>query len=228
MTVRFTNLALNGGGGVRGVTQFVDAFGRGDTTQGLGPGWLGMPRSSLQSSQAQPMCRIVSQQLVNFTQGAGAGSKTPGVIFFPVALLTAALYGLAQYAELTYFSRSGADSDLGAAVMVSGDTASQNQQGYMLAIEASTGNLRIDLLTSTRTGLATVPYTPVQGDVLRLEVVPGATSNALTVRVNGAAALSYVDSNAARPVRTGYPAIWNWAMTIGALDTYTRWAGGIL
>lgn len=225
--IRFRNLCILAGGALMPTT-FVDTFNRADTAQGLGAGYIGMPRSSLQSSQALPMCRIVSTQLVTLTQGVGAGSKVPGTLFLPVSILNTAVYGKAQYAELTFVSQVGADCDTGAAVMVTGDFASQDQVGYFCRIQSSTNEIALDLLTTVRTGLATAPYIAAAGDVLRIECRPTAANNVLTVFVNGAAVITVTDANAARPVLTGYPALWNWAMTIGTSQNYSRFAGGIL
>lgn len=215
----------NQGGGSL-ATSFVDTFQRNDTAHGLGASYVGMPRSSLQSAQGQPMCRVVGNQMSAFVEGAGAGSKVPGVIFLPIPLLNSKLYGKRQYAELTWDSRVGGDSDIGPSVMMSGDTASQNQQGYQIEVDAP--NIVLNLLTSVRTQLATAAYVPAAGDVWRLEVIPGVASNALTVKINGVTVIAYADADVSRPVNTGYPAIWFFAGTIGGIDLFTRFAAGII
>lgn len=227
MAVRFRNF-LQYGGGSPLATSFSDAFQRADTLQGLGPNYLGMPRSSLQSVAALPSCRVSENQLQCYHDGAAGGSQVPGVVFLPVPLLNTAVYGQAQFAQATWFSSAGADMDTGPAVMFSGDFASQNQAGYQMEFDSP--NIVLNLLTTSRIELGAAAYTPAGGDVWRIEARPGSLANAVSVKINGVTVISVDDANPARPVNTGYPCFWNWAAsnTVLTVTIFTAFSAGIL
>lgn len=225
MKVRSINLSFAGS---VFATSFTDTFNRADTANGLGPNYLAMSRTPLQSSVLNvPSLRIVSGQMVAFANGAGVGSVTPGTAYLVVPLLNTAVYGKSQYAELIYSSSAfGGDVDICPAVMLTGSFANNDQNGYMFDWDSVAGNLRLLRYDVANNVLATTPYVAASLDVWRIEVTCGATSNTLALKVNGVTLISYVD--AAGPLQTGYPCLWAFANVPVNLRTFNRFRAGIL
>lgn len=210
------------------MTSFTDTFNRADTALGLGANYLSMERTPLQSSVLTVPClRVVSNQMVAFANGVAPGSVTPGTVWLPVPLLTSTIYGQSQYSELTY-SSSGGGGDVGAcpSVMMTGDFASNNQNGYLMDWDSGAGNLRLLRYDTTNNVLATTPYVAASLDLWRIEAVPGAASNVIRCLVNGVAKITYTD--AAGPIRTGYPCIWDLYNVVANTRTFNRFSAGLL
>jgi hypothetical protein len=133
-----------------------------------------------------------------------------------------------QYSECTFSAKGNAldHNTLGPAVLIQ-STPSYYFTGYVAFYSANglSINKLVNAQYSSGTVLATYGHTLAVGDVVRLSAVPGASSTALTLYLNGTPVATAVDSSS--PLLTGTPGIWGYSYnSSNTLFEVTPWSAG--
>lgn len=217
-----------GGGGALPITQYSETFNRADEPFFLGNNW---------NFQPSDQCGNAPQSMAGGVN-VGAGAATIGTSFGNLArstftpafvdrqAITTGMLSRGQFSQFTVKGfLVGISCDVGPMVY---NPNPNDANCYMLLLATATNlvNLQRSL------GAATANIGPglfawTTGDIIRLEVTPGATANTVRSYKNGVLLSTIVDNSALRPQGGGHYGLAWFSSNVGTVS-FGDYSGGLL
>lgn len=203
-------------------------------TTGIGPNWaVGYSDATQASFFSATGGLLLSLTGIRFSNSTGGGSSC-SITTLPI-ILDDGVSGRNQFAEAKIAQQIGVASngtDAGPGVMLqTGDPSNnQSQTGYDIfvspnfALSIVQSNV-VERVVLSRGGAGTQDW--VVGDTVRLSVVIGSSSNALTLWKNGAVIATVTDNNATRPTSGGIPGFFWRGSAVAQGLVFSNFRGGV-
>jgi len=227
MGVKFLPFGIGAPAGQAEASSFSDDFIRANNGD-LGQNWL-YKTVRLNINDAYIVGSINTNNLL-FTHDGGDNLAVNPMILLPRSLVNSSLvYGLSQFVQVTFVAQAGGNNSGGPCVFNRWDAgpASFCQQNYHIRVnQANSAILGFHLATGGADLVTLAAGTIVAGDVLRLEVVPGAAGvNTLRSFINGVLLDTRTDSNI---TQIGVPGMQGDDLQIPATQRWSAFSCGAI